>query len=170
MPCGLKWRILCHYTSQKTKLCAKLCIEFISLFQFQASLQRFKALQPSTKNVDTNVITFETELKENIDWPLDKEIGDEVKNVSLDEKSHTSWSEFGGHSPDSFQSHNEDDKNKDGGSLDDLNDPNRSHLSKVGMVVIDSTHNENVKELATENSSTEANRADDTNVPKDEVS
>jgi hypothetical protein len=38
------------------------------------------------------------------------------------------------------------------------------------MVVIDSTHNENVKELATENSSTEANRADDTNVPKDEVS
>jgi hypothetical protein len=90
--------------------------------------------------------------------------------VSLDEKSHTSWSEFGGHSHDSFQSHTEDNKNKDGGSLDDLHDPSKSHLSKLGMVVFDTAHGENLEDLHTKNSSSEANRADDTNVSKDKVS
>jgi len=43
-------------------------------------------------------------------------------------------------------------------------------LSKLGMVVTDSTHGDNLKELRTENSSSEANRADDTNVSRDKVS
>jgi hypothetical protein len=38
------------------------------------------------------------------------------------------------------------------------------------MVVIDSTHGENLKDLYTKNSSSEANKADDTNVSKDKVS
>ena len=43
-------------------------------------------------------------------------------------------------------------------------------MSKLGMVVTDSTHGENLKELHTENSSMKANRADDTNVSRDKVS
>jgi hypothetical protein len=136
----------------------------------QATLQQCKALQPSTKSGNTDIITFEAEVRENIDWPLDKGIGDEAKIISLDEKSHASWSEFGGHSNDGFQSHHEDDKNKDGGSLDDLNDPSRSQLSELRMVVMAGTHAKNLEELGCiENYSSEANRTNDTETSKDKV-
>jgi hypothetical protein len=88
----------------------------------------------------------------------------------LDEKSHTSWSEYGGHSNGGFQSHHEDDKNKDSSSLDNLNDPSKSQLSELHMVVMASTHGENLEELdSIENSSSEANRATDTETSKDKV-
>jgi hypothetical protein len=88
----------------------------------------------------------------------------------LDEKSHTSWSEFGGHSNGGFQSHHEDDKNKDSGSHDKLNDPSKSQLSELHMVVMASNHGEDLEELdCIGNSSSEANRASDTDASKDKV-
>lgn len=133
-----------------------------------ATLQQCKELQPSTKGVNTDVITFEAEVRENIEWPLDKGIRDDAKVISLDEKSHTSWSEFGGHSNDGFQSHHEDGKNKDGASLDGLNDPSRSQLSELHMVAMAGTHAENLEELdRIESSSSEAKRAADTETSED---
>lgn len=88
----------------------------------------------------------------------------------MDEKSHTSWSEFGGHSNGGFQSHHEDDKNKDNGNLDNLNDPSKLQLSELHMVVMASNHGENLEELdCIENSSSEANRSMGTEASKDEV-
>lgn len=136
----------------------------------QVTLQRCKVLEPQTKSADTNVITFETEIRENIDWPPDKGVGDEAKIANLDEKSRTNWSEFGGHSNGGFQSHLEDDKNKDNDNLENLNDPIKSQLSELHMVVVASNHGDNFEELdCIENSSSEANRAAGTEAPKDKV-
>ncbi|XP_021939903.1 zinc finger and SCAN domain-containing protein 2-like isoform X2 [Zootermopsis nevadensis] len=147
--------------------------EFLSRFVLfmeclKVTLQRCKVLEPQTKSADTNVITFETEIRENIDWPPDKGVGDEAKIANLDEKSRTNWSEFGGHSNGGFQSHHEDDKNKDNDNLENLNDPIKSQLSELHMVVVASNHGDNFEELdCIENSSSEANRAAGTEAPKD---
>jgi hypothetical protein len=109
-------------------------------------------------------------VRENIEWPLKKGIREEAKIICLDEKSHTSWSEFGGHSNDDFQSCHEDDKNKDGPILDGHNGPSRPQLSELHMVVMAGTHTKNLKELDhTENSSSEANKATETET-QDKVS
>ncbi|XP_033610221.1 zinc finger protein 334 isoform X2 [Cryptotermes secundus] len=134
----------------------------------KATLQQCKALQLNTKSVNTDVITFEADVRENAEWPLDKGIGDEAKVIILDEKSHNSWSEFGGHSNDGFQSHQEGDKNKDGGNLDCLNDPSRSQLSELHMVVMTGTNDKNPEDLdCIESSSSEANRATGKETSKD---
>ncbi|XP_069697563.1 zinc finger protein 569-like [Periplaneta americana] len=128
---------------------------FISFMEcLKTTLRKCERIQSAAKPVDEDVITFETDMRENIEWPLNKTDRDEPKIINLDEKSHTTWSEFADHSNDSFQNHQEDKDKRE-----DNIDPNKSDLPELDMVVMASAHNENLEELdCIENSSSEANR------------